>query len=954
MEYIVVKRDGVEEPFDFDKIYKHMKRACDGLKVDVNKLVENFKIRMNEKMESANIQRSLYSTAASLTNEDEPDWQYASARLLKDDLYQRIYGGHTPKFDYSALKDRIEMGFYDKEILEHYTEDEFNELASYINFERDDNFTYLGLTQMIKKYSIRRNGLSIETPQEIFFLIGAYIFSRNKNKAVRKKKVLTLYEKLSTFKIFLATPPMCGIRSLKRGFTSCAGIDYGDSIESFGNATKNMLKLITRLNAGIGAKSMNIRGLGADIGSGQDEHTGLIPYLKIYEAISRSSTQPNSGRSGAITNYYPFFHCEIEDIMTLKNNKGSDENSVRFSDHSIVFNKLFYERVKSGKEICLFHLNEVKELVEVMGEYKKFKKLYEAFEKDETKTRKFVSAEYILRRYYNERYITARLYKVNADEMQGHGAFDLPNVSSNLCLRGDTIIIIASKQRKGKHERIYLRDAKIGDLVLSRNTETKMDEFKRISNVAMTNPKAEVLQIVNGVSDIVCTPEHKVWTENRGYVKAKDIKRGDNLRRMGFNLNESVIVPLENKIPVYDITVEDNNNFYANGILVHNCTEINLPSFPDEKLKLKVKDKGKFESFIQASYENGTWYDIYRVLYLNIKPDDLSIYDELNKFINEDANEDVEINFGEIFSCILGGINIGILPKNIKARQKEIKESMGILVGFLDEMIDYQDYADIKAFEKFTRKRRALGISPGNLFYMLARNNVEYNSQEARDLVNDVSSEMLYYGIDASVELAKEKGKCEYFADTKYSKGILPIDTYNKNVDKLLSRKENLDWEDLRQRILKHGMRNSTIMTSVPSSNGSRPANMISGINPPQGLEYVIEDQKIKVTGVVPEVKKYKEWYKRHICWELDMIEYWKLLAIIQKNNDQAISINEYIDFTKYPNKKIPLVEVLKRDLFTNAFGLKSIYYAKTKTEENEDDTETSDTEGCSSGGCTL
>jgi len=816
MSITVIKRDNREEEFNFDKIYQHILESTKGLDVDKSKLIENMKLRMVDKMKSKHIQQTLIFACADLIYTDEPDWQFAAARLLLQDLYKDIYGSYDPHFNYNTLKTRVKKKFYDKEILDYYTESEINELSTVINYKRDLDFTYLGLKQMMLKYSIRRNDKSIETPQEIFFVIPLYLFARVQNKVKRASLVKKYYTDLSTFKIFLSTPPMVGIRTSMRGFTSCAGIHYGDSIESFGNASKSMLKLITKLRAGVGGDGSLIRGLDADIGNGVERHTGITPYLKIYESISKSSTQPNSGRSGAVTNYYPFFHWEIEDILQLKNNKGSDESSVRFSDHAIIFNDYFYQRVKEDKDITLFHMNDLGDLPERIGE-EDFGELYESFERKRNIKKKKISAKLLLERYYNERYSTARNYKIYADEMQRHGAFDLPNYKSNL------------------------------------------------------------------------------------------------------------------------------------------CTEINLPSFPDEDFKFKTNNPKLVIHFVEGLYEEGNWYQLYRFIQFGMQDDkNKEIVKQFKKMI-QNGDKEVIINFGEIFSCILGGVNIGTLSLNKEKRRKELERLMSEQIRFLDEMIDYQDYVGITAFERFTKNRRALGISPGNLFYLLARAGFDYNSQEARDLVNDVMEEMLFYGLKASMELAKEKGKCKWFNDTKYSKGILPIDTYNKNVDRYISKDHlvsDLPWDDLRNDIVEHGLRNSTILTVVPSSNSSRPANMISGINPPQALNYNIEDQKMKISGLLPDVKKYKAFYERNLAWKIDMLEYIKLIAIFQKWVDQSISLNEYVDYTKYPNKKIPMSEVMKRDILMNTLGVKGVYYAKTKTDDDAE--ELVEEQACSGGGCTL
>ena len=439
-----------------------------------------------------------------------------------------------------------------------------------------------------------------------------------------------------------------------------------------------------------------------------------------------------------------------------------------------------------------------------------------------------------------------------------------------------------------------------------------------------------------------------------------------------------IIEELDKEIPVYDITVQDNSNFYGNDILVHNCTEIGLPSFPDEDFKLNISPDrhNEYSAFIENLYEDGIWYQLYRYFQFDIIDDkNKSLVQKHNEFLlteeelelltdEELLNTEYFLNFGEIFSCILGGINFGNLSTDNEERRKQLEKNMYLMVYFLNELIDAQDYQNIKPFEKFTKNRRALGISPGNYFYMLAKHNYNYDSPEARALTAVVFEEFLYYGLKASNELAQKKGKCKYFNDTKYSDGILPIDTYEKNVDTLYNLK-NLPlskavsitpemWNTLKANIIKFGMLNSTLLTAVPSSNSSRPGNMISGINPPQSTEYSIEDNSMKIIGILPNAKEYNSFYEYNSAWNLDMVEYMKLIAIMQKYIDQSISLNEYVDFTKYANNKIPKSEVIRRDLFTEKFGIKTMYYAKTKTDSDAKEFGMEDVEGCSGGGCTL
>ena len=531
--YTVIKRDNRIEPFNSEKILTHIKHACYGLNVDPFEIFSNFKIRLKPETKSEDIQTSAIFTAADMIDKNNPDSQFPPARLMLQDLYKDIYGSYNPKFDVNILRGRCQKKYYDKAIFKYYSDSEINELSKVINFENDLKFTYLGLNQLVKKYSIKRYGKPIETPQEIFFLIPLYIFARIKDKVERAKLIKDVYNGLAVFDLFLPTPGMVGIRTNMRGWTSCCGIDMNNSIEAFGNASKAMYKLITKLRAGVGMNSGFISGLGAPIMNGAETHTGITPYLKVNEAISRSSTQPNSGRSGAITNYYPFFHIEIEDILQLKNNKGSDETSVRHSDHAIVFDPIVEERIDNGGDITLFYMNQVKELYPLIGT-PEFKKEYERYEKlaeDGEIHGVKIKAESLKDRYYHERYITARIYKVNAKAMQEHSAFNLPVYTSNLCLAGNTKITI--KTIDNDIINIDIKDVPKYPkcLVRSKNISNNKIEFKKITNFALMNPKTKVLKITDSETkkSITCTPDHKIYTKNRGYIMAKDLIKDDIL-----------------------------------------------------------------------------------------------------------------------------------------------------------------------------------------------------------------------------------------------------------------------------------------------------------------------------------------------------------------------------------------------------------------------------------------
>lgn len=821
-DIIVVKRDNSKENFKPEKIYQHINQACEGITgVNPGDILNNLRIKMKSKMKSSEIQQMLVLSAQELISEETPNYDYVAARLLNQDVRKQVYGQYEPIFNVDVIKQRIKKGYYSNEIFDFYTEDEIEDLIKVINWKKDDNFTYLGLVQTSKKYAIKRNGKPIETPQEMFFLIPLYNFAEayQHNPKQRADLVKRYYKALSDFKLILSTPPMNGMRTVMKGYTSCAGLDLGDSIESIGNASKDMFKLITKLRAGIGINAGKIRGLGADIADGLEEHTGITPYLKVYEKISKSSQQPNSGRSGAVTFDYPFFHWEIENILQLKNNKGTEETRVRQSDHSITFNELFYERYKNNESITLFHMNDVGDLYERIGEPEYFKQKYEELEQKRGVQKRTVSAKSIYDTYWNERFGNGRMYKLNAEAMNQHSAFKLPVYTSNL------------------------------------------------------------------------------------------------------------------------------------------CREIALPHYPNEDIRFdcNLESQKQVQEHIERLYEIGGedgWYSLYSYLYYGTEPsEDVK---ELLPGLKKNKKGKFKFNFGETFSCILGGINFNI-------QKEEFEELMDLQVRFLDAMIDVQDYAGIETFEKFSKNRRALGISPSNLFYLLAKHDADYNSLKAKEIVSEYMEYMLFYGLKASMELAKEKGRCRYFNDTKYSDGITPLDTYNKNVDLLVKDKRYIpknEWDTLKEDIKKYGMRNSTILTAVPASNSSRVSNSISGINPPQSLITTIEDKKVNIKSALPNLRKYKKFYERNSAWVVDTVEYTKLVAVIQKYIDQGISLNSYYDLTneeKYKNGKITMGEIIKLDAVVHKYGIKSLYYNKTRTQSKDvEQNEIKDEQACSGGGCEL
>lgn len=432
----VIKRDGTLAPLDLAPIHEAVEWACNGYdNVSVSDIEVNSKLQFYEGITTAEIQKVMIRSAADLITEEKPNYQYVAARLLLMDLRKSVYKQLNPiPFEY-LVRNNIYKNVYDRLLLEKYTEQEIIYFGKCIDYDRDYNFTYAGLSQMVDKYLLqdRKTSEPYETPQEAFMLIGMCMFMNYEPK-VRKQYVVKFYDALSNFKISIPTPIMAGVRTPLRLFSSCCLIDVSDSIESIMHSN-NAVGFYTAQRAGIGLNFGRIRGINSPIRNGEVIHTGIVPFLKMFEATTKSFTQ-NSIRGGGSTTTMPFFHWEIETFIRLKNNKGNDENRVRRMDYSIALNRLFRERVKNNADITLFSMNEVTDLYNAFysSDYETFEKKYLAYEKNQGVRRKTVNARELYVAILKERYKTGRIYILNADHVNTHSSFKDNIYMSNLCL----------------------------------------------------------------------------------------------------------------------------------------------------------------------------------------------------------------------------------------------------------------------------------------------------------------------------------------------------------------------------------------------------------------------------------------------------------------------------------------------------------------------------------------
>jgi len=738
----VKKRDGRIESLDLEKMHLMVDEACKGLAgVSASQVEMKSGIQFYDGITTAEIQEILIRAASDLIDLETPNYQFVAARLLLFALRKSLYGRmhDTPEL-YAHTKKCVEDGVYDPAILTSYTEEDFVKMQTFIDHDRDLLFTYAGLRQVVDKYLVqdRSTGAVYETPQFMYMLISATLFARYPEET-RLDYVRRYYNAISKHKINIPTPIMAGVRTPLRQFASCVLVDVDDTLDSIFSSDMAIGRYVAQ-RAGIGINAGRIRGINAKIRGGEVQHTGVVPFLKKFESTVRCCTQ-NGIRGGSATVHFPIWHQEIEDIIVLKNNKGTEDNRVRKLDYSIQISKLFYERFIANEEISLFSPHDVPGLYDAFGT-DSFDDLYVGYEQDDSVPRKTIGAQKLILDILKERAETGRLYIMNIDHCNTHSSFDDKVTMSNL------------------------------------------------------------------------------------------------------------------------------------------CQEITLPTEPVDHI-----DDPK----------------------------------------------------GEIALCILSAINVGKLKQ-----LEDLEELCDLAVRGLEELIDYQNYP-VEAAERSTLARRSLGIGYIGLAHYLAKHGVKYDDPKAWQLVHDLTEVFQFCLLKSSCEIAREKGPCEGFERTKYSRGVLPIDTYKKDVDEIVPNKLNYDWEYLRNCIQLYGLRHSTLSAQMPSESSSVVSNATNGIEPPRGYLSIKKSKKGPLKQIVPQYNTLKNSYT--LLWDMpNNTGYINVVAVMQKFFDQAISGNWSYNPEQYPDNEVPVSVMANDFLTTYKYGWKTSYYQNTHDLKSDEVEETKET----------
>ena len=732
----VKKRNGRgTEPLNIEKIHEMVEYACEDITgVSSSQVEMKSGLQFYDGISTEEIQQILVKSAADLIDLNNPNYTYVASRLLLYSLRKQVIGklwDHPHFFDH--VKKVVDLGLYDREIFTNYQRKDFDRMENWISHNRDYDFTYAGLRQVIDKYLVQDRSTNVvyETPQFMYMMIAATLFAKYP-KERRMSYVKKYYDAISTFKINIPTPVMAGVRTPLKQYASCVLVDIDDTLPSIFSSDMAVGRYVAQ-RAGIGINAGRIRGINSRIRGGEVQHTGVIPFLKKFEATVKCCTQ-NGVRGGSATVHFPIWHQEIEDIIVLKNNKGSEDNRVRKLDYSIQLSKLFYERFIANEDITLFSPHEVPELYEAWGT-DEFDDLYLKAERKISVKKTKVNAQELFFDMLKERAETGRIYIMNIDHCNTHSSFK---------------------------DRVYM------------------------SNL---------------------------------------------------------------------------------------CQEITLPTDPVQHI-------------------DGS---------------------------------------GEIALCILSAINVGTIDK-----REELENLCDLAVRSLDEIIDHQHYP-VEAAKLSTEKRRSLGIGYIGLAHYLAKKGYTYEQKLGWRQVDKLSEAFQFYLLKASNELAKEKGKCEYFDRTKYSDGILPIDTYKKELDEIVNRNLTYDWEWLRKEIKESGLRHSTLSAQMPSESSSVVSNATNGIEPPRDYLSVKKSKKGPLKQVVPEYKRLKNNYT--LLWDMkDNNGYINIVSVMQKYFDQAISGNWSYNPEHFEDGQVP-ISVMAQDLLTTyKLGWKTSYYQNTYDSKKDED----------------
>lgn len=889
----IIKRDGRREEFTPDKLNKWAIWASQDLKdrIDWSDIVlETVKVA-GEEIDSQSLQKLLIKSCIQKRN-----WAYnvMAGRLYAAIYHKELYGNSRPHI--RTLHDKLfDLGLMK---LLDYTDEQYDQINAIIDHERDFKMAHFQLEYARHKYSLqdRVKGEAFETPQFIYMRL-AMALAEDEPEDIKVQEAINWYEEFSNARVSCPTPNYINLGTIHNGFASCCLIKVNDTARSLAIGD-HIAYTMTYMSAGIGT-NIQTRSVGDAVRSGSIKHKGKLPYYEAVGKAVRANTQ--GGRGGACTAYFSCFDPEADVIIMLQNPLSVDAVKNRDIHFAMMYNDFFAEKVAKNEDIFTFNVHTAPDLEALFysSDTEAFAAKYQEYENNPKFVKNYVSARDRLINYGLQTHEVATMYSADMTELNRHTPHLNPIYSSNLCVAPETLILT----NKGYQEIQTL----VNQSVAVWNGEEWSD-----TTVVKTGENQELVMVntVEGHS-LCCTPYHKFYiyhdsTDKVVEVRAQDLKNGDRLITWFNPVTQTQapadyvysVVKLKDCKDTYCFTEPKRHMGVFNGILTGQCLEVTQPT------------KG----------------------YVDMR----------HLFIEEDHPE-----AGEVSMCSLAAI----IPSNIKNDEQYAKAAYYAL-----KMIDKCIHKSTHEFPQVrytSRQRLNAGVGLIGIAHIFAKKGLTFDSPQGLAEAHRIAERHSYFMIKASLQLAKELGPAPWMHKTKWPKGWLPIDTYKKNVDKLVPPNYKYDWESLRHEIIKTGgIRNSSLVSHMPTESSSKPTGFPNGLYPVREEFLKKTDADSAVTWVARDNDLYEGQYQS--AWDIDTNALIKYYAVFQKFADQAISADLYKDRVKFPD--ITTEELIKNFLTKKAYGVKTQYYQNSYTVESVDleNTGSSPKLMCGSGGCDV
>lgn len=1069
-EILVRKRSGAMEKFDAEKTNKIIRWACDGIKdVTENEIGLAFHTNIKHGISTKDIHKGIIQATVSLITENTPNYEIVAANLLNYELRKDVWGGKEPPNFLDFIKNNIKNKRYTKEILDWFSEDEITEFGKYIDHERDFNFRYSGLSQVIDKYLVKNlaDKKVYETPNIAYMLIAMCLFHTEKDK------IKDAYDAFSLFKISLPTPIFAGVRTNMKSFASCLLLDMGDSVDEICTGFEVIAKA-TANRFGIGANFTKMRPIGSPIRGGENVHTGKVGFLRTVQDTIKTWLQGCYDDQTEIltADGWKYFSELADSANEIKVAQVSDDNEISFvkplqyfkypvneelihfkdsknidllvtKNHNMVYKTLqrinhkrinnkhtthkrklsdnYYMKdadsvplhgdirfqhssfgfsgtglswedkfrialqadgtIKEGRNnVYTFHFRKerkIKRLEEILTNLPmKYSKTIVSdgstcfyisnIEKEYSKYFDWINIDNISKEWANE--FVLELFEWDGSKRpnsncngsyytEHEGNANMAQAIASLCGYKSSLSKDERKNKKNSKPLYKVYFSK-GEYFGVNNVSKEYVHYDGYvycvevpSNKLIVRRNGKPIVCGNSTRSGAATITIPIWDyEIEEIIQLKDIMR-----------------PPENRVGDIDYTISFSKLFYDRWatnqqITLFNAHEVpelekyfGLPEFdelyikaennPKIKMKKKVSARELFALFNKFRIETGRLY-VNNIDHLNSHSSFKEKLGMLNLCL-EVAHPVTPMKYlndpdGLLGICILCAIN----PINIKT-DEELEHICELAVRMLDNLIDYQSYFCVPA-ENFATKYRSLGIGITNFAAMLAKRGLKYSSTEAQEFAHEFFEKYQYFLIKASNKLAQERGKAEWSHLTKYDDGILPIDTYEKNIDSFIPNNLKMDWETLRENLKKYGIRNATLTCMMPCEASSLCTNSTNGLERPRS-SFILKTNKSKDFPVI--IPHSKKWNWEYAYENATNEAHIKMMAIVQKFTDMSISTNLYYCYNLYPDKQIPQ-SVINKD-FANCykFGLKSVYYTNTDDGNLHG---LRDEEKCAGGSCTI